>query len=114
MQLLPVVAAVRLRAPRIIRIMLAPLCWLTAASLIAGFSSGMTEHTQSAFALAAVSGSVLLSATAFVFFAALHSVDVVDNTTLTLRYIPLALCVVLFAGVLMAAVFAILRCLLCQ
>jgi hypothetical protein len=40
-----------------------------------------------------------------VFFAALHSVDVVDNTTLTLRYIPLALCVVLFAGVLMAAVF---------
>jgi hypothetical protein len=62
MQLLPVVAAVRLRAPRIIRIMLAPLCWLTAASLIAGFSS-MTEHTQSAFALAAVSGSVLLSAT---------------------------------------------------
>lgn len=104
MQLLPVVAAVRLRAPRIIRTMLAPLCWLTAASVIAGFS-GMTEHTQSAFALAAVSGSVLLSATAFVFFAALRSVDVVDNTTLTLRYIPLALCVVLFAGVLMAAVF---------
>lgn len=104
MQLLPVVAAVRVTESRSARLLLAPLCWITAAALINAFS-GFAGTAQLAFAAAAICGSLLLLLVVFVYFPALRNVELVDNTTLTLRFIPLSLCAVLVAGVLMAGIF---------